>query len=552
MSDTIRYGASVEEWNHFSAVLKLTADMLPVVSNPYLTISPQSKMKTLGKTPSILNKEGLVVGLSEWTTKITNEVQIERWKRNQHYGICMQTRNVRGIDVDIPDADLANRIHFFIIEHLGLALPKRYRIGSSKFLLAVRCPGDRPKDVIATSGGPIEMLGTGQQFVCAGAHIEKDGESRSRYLWQGGLPSTIPEVSPEVFDALVVVLREEFGTSSIVPLNTKSTLSKSQHLHQAVEADPVAQHLLSEGEWVKSQDRDGKLHIVCPFEAEHDTGAGADSSTSYFPAMTGGYAQGHFVCLHAHCQERSDDEFKVAIGFEDSMFDDLDADGETVEVHLDEKGEAVEVKKKTKYEFVPAHEFSSSRTLRWLIKNVLPQAELAVLYGQSTAGKTFIALSLAGAIAQGKPWRGFKTTKMRVAFVVAEGISGFRNRLRAYAMGEGISLAELDIVVLADVPNLSDRKDASEVMRALKAAGPIGLVIIDTYAKTTHGADENNAKDVTATLENCRLISKHTGAMVMPIQHAGKDLSKGARGSTVVRAAADVEIEIAQIGRAHV
>ena len=80
------------------------------------------------------------------------------------------------------------------------------------------------------------------------------------------------------------------------------------------EADPVVGHL-QVADWVLAALRDGTRHIRCPFEAEH-TSKGKVGDCSYFPAMTGGYARGHFHCLHAHCAERTDDEFLEGVGYD--------------------------------------------------------------------------------------------------------------------------------------------------------------------------------------------------------------------------------------------
>jgi stage III sporulation protein SpoIIIAA len=50
----------------------------------------------------------------------------------------------------------------------------------------------------------------------------------------------------------------------------------------------------------------------------------------------------------------------------------------------------------------------------WLIKNVLPDAGLIVLFGASGSGKTFVAIDLAYAIAMGIQWRGNRSKKGRV------------------------------------------------------------------------------------------------------------------------------------------
>ena len=97
------WGATKEEWNHFSVWLGLTEDLLPVVSNAEAKISPQSKMQALGKTPSRYNTRREVGGIPEWVSLKASIKQVEHWSKEPDYGICLQTRNIRALDIDIPD-----------------------------------------------------------------------------------------------------------------------------------------------------------------------------------------------------------------------------------------------------------------------------------------------------------------------------------------------------------------------------------------------------------------------------------------------------------------
>jgi hypothetical protein len=45
-------------------------------------------------------------------------------------------------------------------------------------------------------------------------------------------------------------------------------------------------------------------------------------------------------------------------------------------------------------------------------------------------------------------------------------------------------------------------------------------------------------------LSHCKALHRHTGAVVLLVHHSGKDTSKGARGWSGIRAAADAELEV--------
>jgi len=527
-----RWGATAEEWATFDVILGLTDDLLPVVSNPNAEISPDSTMKQLGKTPSKYNSNGKAVGIAKWTEHHASAQEVERWSRNPDIGICLQTRSVRALDVDVGDPEEASDILAVLLGALEQALPERIRSNAAKFLCLFRLPGDMPKRVIKTQHGMIELLGTGQQCIVAGTH-----PSGVRYEWVGGLPDEIPELSLADFEDLWAALVEQFAVEP--PIEAK-TATKSQRLADAPHNDPTARHLLDNG-WVKSFGKDGSLNITCAFEAEHTTEGGAESATRYFPAHTGGYERGHFHCLHAHCAHRTDEEYREAIGMPNDDFADFDVVGPDVDSQEPDK----EAPKR--FAVVPACEFAAGVPPAWLIKRVLPAAGLAVVFGDSGSGKTFFMLDLVAAVVRGLPWRDLKTAQGGCVYIVAEGAGGFRNRLRAYAEHEGIPLSDLPIGVIGDAPNFMLAPDVKDVLKAIKAYGHISMIVVDTFAQVMPGANENSGDDVGKALAHCKVLHKHTGALVVLVHHSGKDSSKGARGWSGLRAAADAEIEISRL-----
>lgn len=190
------WGALPEEWATWDLVLGLTGDILPVVSRPDAHISPNSTLKTLGKTPSAYNAQGRVVGISRWTEKIATGAEVDAWSKVSDYGICIQTRRIRAIDIDVEDPGRANAIVAFIEAHLGAKLPRRRRKGSGKCLLAFEMIGVFGKGIMKVEGGVIEFLANGQQMVVAGTH-----PSGQRYEWDNGLPSEYPALSPETWQS---------------------------------------------------------------------------------------------------------------------------------------------------------------------------------------------------------------------------------------------------------------------------------------------------------------------------------------------------------------
>lgn len=196
-----------------------------------------------------------------------------------------------------------------------------------------------------------------------------------------------------------------------------------------------------------------------------------------------------------------------------------------------------------------ASEYLNAKPQSWLIKGVLPRAETIMIYGESGAGKTFIALDMLAAINRGIPWRGKKTKKMKTVLLAAEGAGGARTRLKAYQMfNEGVVGDDLPALIDTS-PDLRDAKQVAELALSLKRYSPEGgVLMIDTLAASMPGSDENSGKDVGQILRNCKVISTKSKFTVILIHHSGKDASKGARGWSGLKANVDAQMCVTRTG----
>lgn len=196
---------------------------------------------------------------------------------------------------------------------------------------------------------------------------------------------------------------------------------------------------------------------------------------------------------------------------------------------------------------IPAAEFAAGRPPGWIVKDILPRAELAVIYGASGSGKSFFTLDLVAAVARGMPWRGYRVEAGRVVYVAAEGAGGFRNRLQAYAKRHDVDLAQVPLAVIADAPNLMQDDDKA-MADAINGTGGAAVIVVDTLAQATPGANENAGEDMGKVIARCKRLHRATGALVLLVHHSGKDEGRGARGWSGIRAAVDAEIEINRDG----
>lgn len=310
METTTRAGATPHEWAWLASQDLLARWTLPIVSNLNLKISPQSSLKSPGKTPSIKNRRGEIIGIAGWTTAPeTTPEQLDAWSRDPDLGACVRTGHdgLLAIDCDVSEPALAAGIEQLLINTCHInpqEFTKRQR-GTARWATLVHLTDrDTPEpkriyELVGTEGEKrevLEILGTGQQLVCAGTH-----PSGKRYSWTAGIVPA--EITAADFDAFLQQVQLFYGKTS-----TEVAAPRQRQRGETFAApDRLADWLQDTGR-VLSTGRNRELFIRCPWEHEHTASSGP-AETVYFPVGSNGYAQGGFKCLHAHCAHRGLPEF---------------------------------------------------------------------------------------------------------------------------------------------------------------------------------------------------------------------------------------------------
>lgn len=178
----------------------------------------------------------------------------------------------------------------------------------------------------------------------------------------------------------------------------------------------------------------------------------------------------------------------------------------------------------------------------WIVDGVLPARSLVLLYGPSTAGKSFVAIDLAAHLAAGRPWHGHPVRTSRVLYVAAEGVAGVGRRVDAWCSRHGVEPGALAVDWIPHPVNLGDDQAAAELARHTEQLAA-QVVVVDTLARCCVGVDENSGRDMGLVVANCERLQA-AGASVLLVHHAGKDLLKGARGHSSLKAAIDAEFEV--------
>ena len=187
----------------------------------------------------------------------------------------------------------------------------------------------------------------------------------------------------------------------------------------------------------------------------------------------------------------------------------------------------------------------------WLVRGYLEPDCLAVLFGDSSAGKSFMAIDLACHISQGMKWRGKKTKKGVVLYVCGEGKKGLQKRFKAWHDYHGLPMGR--VAVRPAKTALCDRESVSALMGEISQflsgmnEQPV-MIVIDTLNRNFGDGNENDSKDMTAFVEGMDTLREATGAAVLVVHHCGHGAKERSRGSIVLHNALDFEYVLSRTG----
>lgn len=181
----------------------------------------------------------------------------------------------------------------------------------------------------------------------------------------------------------------------------------------------------------------------------------------------------------------------------------------------------------------------------WLIEGWLSSGDKSVVAGPSRSGKSFLAIHIGMRIVFGGDVFGLKARQGGVIYQAGEGALGVKKRLKAYRMHHGVAFTHRAPFVLLQRPIdiYRDSEKLADLISEINAHAdtfevPLRLVVIDTVAKATAGADEISGKDMGLVLDNVDQIQRKTGAHVMLVHHMNASGQK-VRGHTSIYANVD-------------
>jgi AAA domain len=205
----------------------------------------------------------------------------------------------------------------------------------------------------------------------------------------------------------------------------------------------------------------------------------------------------------------------------------------------------------------------------WLVKEMIPETGQGLASGQWGAGKTFAAIDLSASVMTATPFAGREVARRGgVLFIAAEGASEIpirlqgvvEHKLRPDALVSGAAgnptatdLDRLPFAWIEDCPSLKDEASFEQLMALAKSAAnqitekfdlPLVLIIIDTLSASADFADANDAAEGQRIMNRLNALSRRTGAFTLAVDHFGKAVETGTRGTSAKEGAADVVLAL--------
>lgn len=176
--------------------------------------------------------------------------------------------------------------------------------------------------------------------------------------------------------------------------------------------------------------------------------------------------------------------------------------------------------------------FTSDRSgIDYLAAPLIARGEIARIYSGPKVGKSLLAMEVAAALTTGRSVLGGDLrAPLRVVYVDQE------NREEDWAerltdMGYGPD--DLDRLYLYDLqswPPLDTEAGGRALIERVAVADPV-LVILDTFGKFIEGP-EDKADTMLAVYRHTLAPLRRDGRAMFLLDHAGKDIARGARGSS--------------------
>lgn len=482
--------------------------------------------------------------LRDWPQHATTGDDVRRWYGNGRadHGAGINARDTPAIDVDVLDVEVSAAMATEIDKIFPNSALLTRTGQAPKFLIPFRSetPFRKMSSGVYTDGThthKVEILGDGQQWVAYHEHPF----TRQPYTWfdglSGGGVADVARVDLPLLDAVgaqrVIDAFEVLAAGMVASgrWSVKSTVP--DRTSPVATDDPFAAHVPPVTDLSRPQ-IEALIAKLDPDEREDWVRAGRILHHQYAGEDAG------LEIWHEWAVQSDKWKQETETTVWESFGNRHDAP-ETLRSLIKQFAEPKTLPpRNSEVEFVPAADFASAQRVEWHIKHVLPKRGLIVVYGEPGSSKSFFVLDMVAHVARGLPWRGHKVKQSSIAYIAAEGVAGFGNRLAAYAKHHETPLSNVSVFVRGGAFDLKTQFLAA--CDDINKLGNVGVIVIDTLSAVTPGANENTSEDMGTAIDAAQRIIEATGASVILIHHSNKqgDL----RGWSGLRGAVDNQIRI--------
>ncbi|MBN8900589.1 MAG: AAA family ATPase, partial [Rhodospirillales bacterium] len=344
---------------------------------------------------------------------------------------------LRVVDIDIDDPQVVAQV----LDILAMVLPKtiaRSRPNSPKLALVYRAATGQPeKKVVAFSGGKVEILGHGQQFVAFGTH-----PSGVDLEWKDGSPLTVaagdlPAALESDIDLLLGLLAQVLGGTA------PGDRGEAKQAEPEASLEDVAPAL---GAIPNDGPANWDFWSRVGMAAWRATGGSEDGFEAW-----GQWSATHPASDGEAARERWDHWTQSSppdrIGFGTLVYLARQADPNWQQPSKRPSGGAEfsdvppgpdpEPEPPPRRRWLKTGSFDWSNSRPSVIDGLLAQRDVGMIFGAPGAGKSLIGPLMAATVALGKPFFGLETTSGATLYVAAEDEAGMIRRAEALSRRHG-------------------------------------------------------------------------------------------------------------------
>jgi hypothetical protein len=200
--------------------------------------------------------------------------------------------------------------------------------------------------------------------------------------------------------------------------------------------------------------------------------------------------------------------------------------------------------RKFRFPLVPFDEIKIDERAHYLVKGLLPETGLVVVWGKPKSGKSFWTTDLLMHVALGRKYRGLRVQQGIVVYCTLEGVQGFERRMEGvrqsvllndsgkpkfHMMAKGLALG-------------SDCKVLIENLKEQLVQERPAIIAIDTLNRSLEGS-ESNDEDMGRYIKAADALRDAFDCLIVIVHHSGHE-GQRPRGHSSLLGALDVLISV--------